>query len=432
MYKTQFKKWGLSKYMKALEKEKLIKVICELNEAIPFIRHDQLPKLGDMELRKLARYIKTELSKRSKKQRHHTTRRAGYLNAAEPLDEVGAYTNFGAFLTTASGNFLSDSTCQHEEFPAFIIHSSLLSPISFGLTIANSDVDMKFLLQSVQTSCSYFIPDCGGFSAAANVFWRNIKYAIHLFRIDSPPRALSALGEAYAAAERALLTADICSFVRNVLTTLSPVNTRACPYLRKQIIQRLTGIAQEKLGKYHPIAIVLQQLHFDGSTRDVSERCLAYMVEVATSSQDQLVLGAAIKAQLSISRLLRKDGEFDNAMRIAQHAHETAIAAFGHASVEACLALREQEHICINTENFMEALNICFLIMEQRGFDSADVRILTKEDIAYIYERLGDMGKRAAWLRQAGESARQLWGDCVATHHIIDKLGGLVARDKVI
>jgi lipopolysaccharide biosynthesis regulator YciM len=51
---------------------------------------------------------------------------------------------------------------------------------------------------------------------------------------------------------------------------------------------------------------------------------------------------AVIKIQLVISRLLRKDGEYDKAIRLAQHAHGTAIDAFGPASVQACMALREQ------------------------------------------------------------------------------------------
>ncbi|KAF4624455.1 hypothetical protein G7Y89_g13716 [Cudoniella acicularis] len=356
MYKRQFKKWGLSKYTKAREKDRLI---------------------------------------------------------------------------VASEHSLNYSTWQRAEFPAFTTSSSL-SQASFSVTTANGRgaVDMRFLFRSVKTSCSYFMPDfmINEFSAAAGVFWRNIKQAIHLLRIASPTRAWSSLNEAFDVAGSALLAADIGSFVREILTTLCPVNTRACFYVRQQIIQSLTGMAQIKLGACHPITVVLQQLLFDSSTRDVSERCLAYMVEVATPSKDPSALSAGVKAQLSISRLLRKDGEFDSAMRIAQHAHAMAVVAFGHNSVKVCWALRQQEHICIDTENYMKALNICFSIMAVGEFDFAEVQMSTKEDIAHIYERLGDMGKRADWLCQAEENARLLWGNGVATGHIIDKINGLMTR----
>jgi hypothetical protein len=144
------------------------------------------------------------------------------------------------------------------------------------------------------------------------------------------------------------------------------------------------------------------------------------------------VLRALVKAQLSISRLLRKDGEFDNAMRIARHAHAMAVIAFGRNSVEVCWALRQQEHICIDTGKYMEALDICFSVISLRESDLAEVRMFVKEDIAYIYEGLGEMGKRADWLRQAEENARSLLGDSAETDHIIDKIRGLMTRGLVI
>jgi hypothetical protein len=430
MYKRQFKKWGLSKYMKTPEKDRLIQGMCELDQAFSSQRHLQLHKFGDTELRKLIRHIKTELSKRSRRQHGHRIRTAGDLNAL-PLDGVIAPVDCDISLTKACELSINYSTWQHAEFPAFMTPSSL-SQANFSITTANGSVDMRFLFQSVQASCSYFTPDTNGFAAAADFFWRNIKQAIHLLRIASSTRALSTLNEACEAAGNALLAADIGSFVREILTTLSPVNMRACLHVRQQIIQYLIGIAEIKLVAYHPITVVLQQLLFDNPSRDVSERCLAYLANVATSSQDRSALSAAVKSLLSISRLLRKDGEFDNAMRIVQHAYEMAVATFGHNSVEACWALRQKEHICIDTGNYMDALNICFSILGLREFDLAEVRASTEEDIAHIYERLGEMGKRADWLRQAQGNARWLWGDGAATSHIIDKIEGLMTRGIVI
>jgi hypothetical protein len=281
MYKRQFKKWGLSKYMKAPEKDKLIQVIYELDQASSE-RDARLPRLGDTELRKLVRHIKVEFSKKLQRQRDHRARKAADPNA-QSLDEVMDCVESDVLQMIVSEHSLNHSTWQQAERSTFMASSSLFQS-SFSVTNASGSVDMRFLFQSVQTSCSYFVPDDNEFSATAGVFWRKIKHAIHLLRIASPTRAWPSLSKAYDVAGEALLAADIGSFVREILTTLSPVNNRACPHARQQIIQYLTDIAQIKLASCHPITVVLQQLLFDGPTRDVSERCLAWMVEVGTGS----------------------------------------------------------------------------------------------------------------------------------------------------
>jgi tetratricopeptide (TPR) repeat protein len=430
MYKRQFKKWGLKKYMTSTEKFKHIQTIGEFDDAaMSSVRHDRLPGLGAMELRKLLRYIKTELRERTKTQSGYSNERAEVLYNTELLEDVALCSDSSAISAATPAYTLDES--MRQRLYSSMIHSESPFLTNSGLARANSEVDIQILLRSVQISCSYYTPNVSQSSVAAAIFWDNMQNAVYFFRINSYPRALEALNNAYESSEGALLTPDICSFIRKLLATLSPVNTRACPYIRHQIILRLTGTAWDKLGQYHPITILLQQLRFDTATREVSEICLAYMVEITTSGQDQSMLRTAINAQLSISRLMRKDGEFDNAMRIAEHAYGTALVSFGQTSLEACLALRQQEHICIDIASFERALNICFLIMNQAGSDLLEVRIHTAEDIAHIYEQLGDMEKRAEWLHQAKEAACLLWGDCVATQHIMDKQGGFIARPLV-
>jgi hypothetical protein len=50
------------------------------------------------------------------------------------------------------------------------------------------------------------------------------------------------------------------------------------------------------------------------------------------------------------------------------------------------------------------------------------------EDMAKIYEVMGDEEKSTAWLVQAGFGASVLWGKGPQTMHIVDKLQCLLLR----
>ena len=67
--------------------------------------------------------------------------------------------------------------------------------------------------------------------------------------------------------------------------------------------------------------------------------------------------------------------------------------------------------------------------VEPRYRDEAAV--LTMQDIAKIYANLGSSSASIAWWTQAANNAWVLWGSCVATRAVVDKLvGALVASGK--
>lgn len=330
------------------------------------------------------------------------------------------------------------------EFRSFDMSSHFARSAFVYPTISGS-VDMLILLTAVKES---YLTLCeteklpSPFAAAADLFWKYLQDAIYLFRINSTARALTALDAARQFASHAVMAPDVCTTVREILSTLSPVNTRGCPAIRRQIIRLLKDEAAVSMGISHPISLVLCQIEHDNSTRQISERCLSLLVDLACFGTVPGVCDVAINAQLSVSRLLRKDGEHEMALAVAAHAYDLALINFGSLSVQACKALRRQQHVHIDKGRYDEALNICFQIidlwnsgavnkLELRLSGVTDCILSTGEDVAYIYEKTGDMTSRSNWLSWTLALARECWGDCAGTDHITDKIEGFMTQPLV-
>lgn len=284
------------------------------------------------------------------------------------------------------------------------------------------------LLNGVRASCSAISPAVNTSSAIANkAFWSNVQQAIHLFRTSCSARAWPALSSAYSMAAEALRSPDILSFVHEALATLSPTNTKESPLIRLQMLRYLATLSGICVGEHHPITIVLRQLCLDDvNKRDVSERSLQYLTEILATEGSEDRRFVALDAQLSLSRLLRKDNDHEAALKVAQAVHAAATETFGPGSLQAVKALRQQVHVFIDARKYIAALEQGLGIITHTGFETQDA-IFTMEDIAHIYEHLGNLEARRQWLNRAAVSAQCLWGDTVATAHITDKILGFCA-----
>ncbi|KAK6063078.1 hypothetical protein SCUP515_12746 [Seiridium cupressi] len=430
MFKSKFRKWGVSKYMKASEKDRYIKAIrTSGHHASPSSDH---PDIGVDELRKIARHLKLQHRDRSRGARKESYRgKAAQATQAltKPTNNDGAFNRQldGATIRKPS----SYAACQfHFQNP--VLHANLYRSGSIHRS-ENGHIDMYNLIRSVETACTLYFP--GPISDTGQSFWTQIKHAIYLFRIGSNTRAWSALHEACDRAEKALQTTPVLEFMMETLATLSPSNTRSCWQIRQKVTEYLSSLARIDLGDQHPINVMLVQLARDSRTRDISERGLLAISNLCGSSRDKAKRAVALDARLSTCRLLRKDEEYDRALTVASQAYGSALDTFGSRSRLALSALRQKEHILIDVGKPREALEICFSILNETGFDvhsNSDQQpfghvIHTMEDIAYIYENLGDEQSRKFWLQRAASSAETLWGESVATAHIMDKLHGTVS-----
>jgi hypothetical protein len=289
-------------------------------------------------------------------------------------------------------------------------------------------LDVRLILSSVRDSCLV-----DGFSTTRSIgaeqFWKGIKQSVYLVKTPSQARAWSVLDHAYDKASEALLTSDVITLLREIFATLSPGNNSAFPAIRMQILRFLSDLATSRLGILHPVAVILQQLQYDGQSREVSQRCLSYMVEVL-SSDHKAFHPKAFKAQVSIVRLLRLDYEYDQALMLAQRLWTSAQDQYGRNSWEANTAARQLEHIYIDLGHLYCALDVCFSVVGQdTGLAEQQFRgqvnecwVYTMEDIAEIYQKLGNMGLSIAWLKEAEKSARLLGKEWIGAAHIGDKL----------
>ena len=144
-----------------------------------------------------------------------------------------------------------------------------------------------------------------------------------------------------------------------------------------------------------------------------------------------------LKAQLARIRLLRRGKNYDRAGAMARTLASSNIALHGIQSMSARLASRELEHILMDQNEWHQALEVCLSIVGQRFHAGEMVEpecldgyaVYTMEDIAKIYDHLGQPGSCVEWLSRAARSACFVWGPSVPTTHVVDKL--VAALDKV-
>lgn len=219
------------------------------------------------------------------------------------------------------------------------------------------------------------------------------------------------------------------SFVQELFSTLSPVNTTKCPAVRLSLLRVFFDLASQTLGRAHPVTIICSELQKDHTSREISERGLSFMIDLLTSTRGMSYI-LTVKTHLALIQLLRRSKDYERAGVMARRLSSSSIALFGVQSLPARMALRELEHVLMDQNEWHQALKVCFSIVGQPP--SADERvepqyhdeyaIHTMEDVAKIYDNLGRPDSYIAWLERAAKSAYGLFGSCIATTHIIDKL----------
>ena len=259
-------------------------------------------------------------------------------------------------------------------------------------------------------------------------FWAELKHGIYLLKVSQTSRALPILRKAGDSAAEALVQRPH-NFVMELLSTLSPVNTSVCPGLRISLLRGLSDLARTHMGASHPITILTRELQKDITYREISERGLAFIKDIFTA-----FLGLShtytFDAERALVRLLRRSGNNDRALDMAQQVFVASRNASGDGSLRARKAGRELEHVLMDMNDWGQALEVCMTIVGQSKTMTGipkpqyndECAVHTMEDIAKIYGQLEDLKSSLAWLKQAAICAWTLWGDWVATQRIVDKL----------
>lgn len=267
-------------------------------------------------------------------------------------------------------------------------------------------------------------------------FWENTDLGIYLMKVSegsqrgksqSQTRGFRILKASTAAAANTL-SESTASILIELLSTLSPVNTTTCPYVREGMLQYLCELARTELPPSHPIALVINKLKNDNGDKNVTLRALEFIVERLRST-----LGAIHPlTQLGTYRLcglLRRSGDFTEALRVARDGIQAIRVLVGPGSLQERRLLRQLEHVYMDQCDWVAALSVCFDIVGQRaGALNPDplyhdaCAVATMEDIAKTCECSGNLDQAIAWLKQATISGGMVWGQSEAVMHIDDKL----------
>ena len=317
----------------------------------------------------------------------------------------------------------------------------LSSPLDSMLIQANSEaLNLEIILRSIYSSCvsrcgehdcNQEIPEGtpGTFMGPQAKFWNELKQGIYLLKISCNEIAIPVLRGAGELASEAF-TQDPLLFIQELFSTLSPVNTVLCPGVRQCLLRVFSFYAAQSFGRTHVLTVLCSESQKDCGSQEVSERALSFMVDLLVSIQGTSHI-LTFKAQTALIRIHRRSESFDAAAARAQTLLSGSVGVFGSHSLSARLAAREFEHVLMDQDEWQQAREVCLSIVGQHTSSLHEhvepqyhdkCALHTMEDLAKIFEHLGEHNLCIAWLTQAADNALSLWGSCFGTTHIIDKL----------
>ncbi|KAF2143126.1 uncharacterized protein K452DRAFT_317361 [Aplosporella prunicola CBS 121167] len=274
-------------------------------------------------------------------------------------------------------------------------------------------------------------------------FWKDTESAIYFMKVtkgavrgssQSQTRGLRLLKNSTADASSDLNQGTAILLIE-LLSTLSPINTTTCPYVRESMLQYLSELARKQLPRDHPIALVINKLKDDNGDKDLTLRAFTFIVERlrATLGPIHELTRFATK---SLCALLRRSGDYVEALRVTNDGLRAIRALLGPGSLQERLLSRQVEHVYMDQCDWPAALGVCFDIVGQKhlGAPNPDPRyhdtcaVHTMEDIAKICESVGNLEQAVAWLKQARISGGMAWGRTEELAHIQDKLNELLKQ----
>ncbi|RWA10455.1 hypothetical protein EKO27_g4649 [Xylaria grammica] len=353
------------------------------------------------------------------------------------LENHGASVPPGASGQPEDGKLLQERT---EQLRRFLVSNSANGSPSPPNLSSPPNANLEFMFFSVRT---YYT--VGNFDASSDIvrdkLWKDTDLAIYLLKTTagmqrgkskSQTRALRLLKNSTADAFTTL-NLNTASILIELMSTLAPINTTTCSYVREGLLQYLSQLAERQLPTGHPISLIINKLKDDKGDNNVTLGVLTFITERLRATVGPLHQLTQL-ATKRICALLRRSGEYAEALRIASEGVRGIRATLGPNSLQERLLSRQLEHVYIDQKDWTAALGVCLDIVGQQQLDSPDpdpqyhdeCAVYTMEDIAKIFECAGNLDQAIAWLKQAKISGGMLWGPQAALGHIQDKLSELL------
>ena len=297
--------------------------------------------------------------------------------------------------------------------------------------------NFEFLLFSIRT---FYTP--GNFDASSTTtkteFWSHADLVIYLMKVsagairgstESQTRGLRLLEKLTANDAKYTMDQNTATILIELLSTLSPVNTSVCPYVRNGLLRHLSKLAGEQLPQGHPIRLVINNLKDKNGDNHVSLRALNFIVERLSSTLSP-VHELTQFATHRLCALLRRSGDYSEVLRVARDGLQAIRSVMAPGSLPERLLLRRVEHVYMDQHDWVASLSTCFDIVGQQQLDVPnpdplyhdECAVYTMEDIAKTCECARNLEQAVAWLKQARISGGMLWGETEDLAHIQDKL----------
>jgi hypothetical protein len=243
---------------------------------------------------------------------------------------------------------------------------------------------------------------------ASDTFWMDVGYSLYLFKIGSDGRAWALLHQACNTA----VTSDIISIsgLRDILTKLSPVNTRIYPEVRRVLLQYLCQKSNVRSGPGHPTTILVRHIACHETENELFERAMSYLQGLLVARWGAFhPIGE--KSHMASLRILRRDHQYEKAHRVATTLLGSMETYFGKYSIQTRRAARQFEHVLMDMQDYSGALTVCYGILGDVGWDGDndtesviiedEISVYTMEDIAKSFEKTGHPDRCIFWLKRA-------------------------------
>lgn len=275
-------------------------------------------------------------------------------------------------------------------------------------------------------------------------FWSELRNGIYLLKVGSDLAwcALHNAGNLLDAAFREPHTLNV-KFVREILLTLSPTNTRISPDIRTWLLQLLRRRSYELLGTKNPVTIIATELLKDGNDQEVSERGLRCCVEAIYANRGlNDSAGIALQVECAIIKSHRRSGDLELAAAEAlslyrktrqrvqriEDLSSDATAEVDGFKTQTRLAATELAHVRMDQRgnHYDEAIQMSLFALTGTDSESETFNawppapasvpgqiedkaaISTAEDLAKICHELAFIDRAKQWLVRAEELAVRL------------------------
>ena len=251
-------------------------------------------------------------------------------------------------------------------------------------------------------------------------FWTDVKSAIYYLKKNNETLAWPLLNSACRTPIVQLISVPI-TFLREIFSTLSPVNIKMHAPVRVILLRYLRQMCHLRLGQSHPITLILTQLESDTGTRYTSQTCLQHLLsllygrrhteEQAEAATPELNLPspapptpndiAAFQTKRQLTILLRRDHDLPESLTLGQNLISSAPTLEYRAQ-----AMVEVVHILSDMCDYSAALRLCQQVLDLykilQGERYPDSRAsYAMEAMAELYHFRGDSKEEERWLGEA-------------------------------